>query len=219
MRRLAPILAVVVCISACGECGEAPPETSKQSEGQTVSGGSTGGGGGGEPPQLGAGDRGKKKDEPFAPPKTESPTTAVGEAQKKVTAVNPAATTADPKQLMGVPSVSAADFDKQVLKSKLPVLVVFGTESCKACSQVEFQLSTLAQENATKVAFARVDLNAAGTMALLPAGLRRLPLPAFAFYQDGSPLNIRQGLPVASDASTHLKNWLKRVIDGRDVRL
>ena len=217
MRRLAPILAVVVCISACGECGEAPPETSKQGEGQTVSGGSTGGGGGGDPTPLNTG--GKKKDETFAPPKSESPTAAVGEAQQKVAPANPAAKPADPKQLMGVPSVSAADFDKQVLKSKLPVLVVFGTESCKACSQVEFQLSTLAQENATKVAFARVDLNAAGTMALLPAGLRRLPLPAFAFYQDGSPLNIRQGLPVASDASTHLKNWLKRVIDGRDVRL
>lgn len=214
MRLLAALPAAVLILSACGECGEAPPTSAPQSSGQTVSGGGGGGGGGGVIPLNPR----KKKGEDFAP-SAPQPSAVAAAGDVKGAAQKPSSAAAAPERPAAVTDVLPADFDKTVLKSELPVLVLYGTASCRPCAQVEFQLGGLASQYAGKVAFARLDLTAPGAYELLPSGLRRLPLPAFAFYRDGSPLNIRQGLPVAPDASAHLKKWLKTVIDGRDVRL
>ncbi len=206
MRITAALLGLVLCFSACeGGCGEAPATTAPESGGQTVSG--TTGGGGRRRDPLAPRQRG---DQTLAPAKTEA-------EGVKAAAPQPAPATA--AQATTLADLRPADFDRTVLKNTKPVLVLYVTPSCRPCSQVEFALSGLTPEYAGKVSFARVDLNQPGAFELLPAGLRRLPLPAFAFYQDGSPTNIRQGLPVAGDASTHLKNWLRRIIEGRDVRL
>lgn len=217
MKIAAGLLALVLSFSACGECGEAPQSAPQEGSGQTVSGGSTGGGGGDTAIPL---NPRKKTDDPLAPPKQEpAAIKAAGDVRGVAQAAAAAPKAGETRKLAAVSDVLPSEFDRVVLKSKTPVLVVYVTSSCRPCAQVEFQLGTLASDYAGKVAFARLDLNQSGAYELLPAGLRRLPLPAFAFYQDGSPLNIRQGMPVAGDASTHLKNWLKRVIDGRDVRL
>lgn len=208
MKLAAALLGLVLCFSACeGGCGEAPPAAAPAEGGQTVSGASSGGGGGGSEIPLTPRNR---EDQTLAPTKTKP-------AGVKAAAPQPAPATTG--QATGLTDLRPADFDRTVLQNVKPVLVLYVTPSCRPCSQVEFALSGLAPEYAGKVAFARVDVNQPGAIERLPSGLRRLPLPAFAFYQDGSPTNIRQGLPVAGDASTHLKNWLRRVIEGRDVRL
>ncbi|MDX6768968.1 MAG: thioredoxin family protein [Elusimicrobiota bacterium] len=211
MRVTAALLGLVLCFSACeGGCGEAAPAAAPESSGQTVSGNTGGGSSSGS--EIPLNPRGEQT---FAPAKAETDATRAA-APPAAPAPAPAAASG---QATTLAALNPADFDRAVIKSAKPVLVLFVTSSCRPCAQVEFALSGLAPDYAAKVSFARVDLNQAGAMELLPAGLRRLPLPAFAFYQDGTPLNVRQGLPVAGDASTHLKNWLKRVIEGRDVRL
>ncbi len=224
MMRPAALSAVILAFAAasfsgCGECGEAPPTRAPEGNAQTVSGTSPGGSSGEAIPLPG-------RNETFAKPKAETGAiTAASDVKGRTPAGAHAASTStvagtlDPKKLAAVTDVGPADFDKEVLKSKVPVLVLYGTASCRPCAQVEFQLGTLASDYAGKVKFTRIDIGTSEAHQLLPPGLRRLPLPAFAFYQDGSPLNIRQGLPVAAEASSRLKKWLKTVIDGRDVRL
>lgn len=214
MKRSAALLAAVLAASGCGECGEAPASSSSEGSGQTVSGTSSSGGGGGDVIPLTP--RDKKKDDTFAPPKPEAPSATVGDATRR--AATAPAGGADTSTL---PHIAPADFDKSVKQSKVPVLVIYRTSSCRPCGQVAYEMSQLAPEYAGKVNMLSIDLNATGATALLPTGLRRLPVPAFAFYQDGSPLNIRQGLPitVAWESRSQVKAWLKRVIDGRDVRL
>jgi thioredoxin 1 len=225
MRIAAALLLAVMCFSACeGGCGEPAPEKApSDGGGQTVSGTSSGGGGGDAIPLTG-----RKKgadDNPLAAPKAE-PAAIRAASDVQNSRVQPAAnpgpaSAAAPgaSRLAAVTDVMPADFDKTVLKSPKPVLMLYLTASCRACSSVEFALGNLAKEYQGKVTFARMDLNRPGAYELLPSGLRRLPLPAMAFYQDGSPLNIRQNIPVPADSSSLLSQWLRRVVDGRDVRL
>jgi thiol-disulfide isomerase/thioredoxin len=231
MRIAAALLLLVLSFSACeGGCGEAPKEAgSGQGSGQTVSGGSTGGGGGDAIPLTGGARRKAAGDNPLEAPKPETQAIRAaadvqnprvqGQPGVTGTAGPAAATPGQPAQLSAVQEVLPADFDRIVLRGEKPVLLVYGTSSCRPCSSVEFQLGRLAKDYDGKVVFARMDLNKPGAYELMAPGLRRLPLPAFVFYQGGSPLNIRQGLPVPHDSSSLLGQWLRRVVDGRDVRL
>lgn len=231
MKAAAALLVVVLSFSACeGGCGEAPKDSgAAQGSGQTVSGGSTGGGGGDAIPLTGGQRRQQKADEnPLAAPKPETaPIKAAADvagarvpnAGVSGTAAPAASATAGRVVSAAVMDVSPGDFERLVVRNPKPVLMVYVTSSCRPCSKVEFELASMAQNYEGKVVFGRMDLNQSGATTLLPPGLRRLPLPALAFYQDGSPLNIRQNIPVPSDSSSLLKDWLKRVVDGRDVRL
>lgn len=118
---------------------------------------------------------------------------------------------ADAAFTSAVKTVLPNQFQKEVLRSPVPVLVLYEGAACDACKAVQAALSELAPLYAGKVAFARVD----AARASLPKGLSAKPLPAFAFYQGGYPLNVRQGAP----RSPAVKDWLRKVIDGRDVRL
>lgn len=118
---------------------------------------------------------------------------------------------ADAAFTSAVKTVLPAQFEKEVVKSPLPVLVLYEGTACDACKAVQAALAELAPRYAGKVSFARVDV----ARASLPKGLSAKPLPAFAFYQGGYPLNVRQGVP----KSPAVKDWLRKVIDGRDVRL
>lgn len=233
MRIAAALLLLVLSFSACeGGCGETPKESgSSQGSGQTVSGGSTGGGGG-DPTPLGR-DRNKaapnKNNNPLEAPQPETQAIRAaadvqnprvqGQPGVNGTAGPASAAAPQPGQLAAVQEVLPADFERLVVKSPKPLLLVYGTSSCRPCSSVEFQLGRLAKDFDGKVVFARMDLNKPGAYELMAPGLRRLPLPAFVFYQGGSPLNIRQGLPVPHDSSSLLGQWLRRVVEGRDVRL
>lgn len=228
MRIAAALLLLVLSFSACeGGCGEAPKESGSASgSGQTVSGGSTGGGGGDAIPLTGNRRKAAAGDNPLEAPKQETQAIrAAADVQNPRVQGQPgqtgpaSATPAQPAQLSAVQEVAPADFDRLVLRGEKPVLLVYGTSSCRPCSSVEFQLGRLAKDYDGKVVFARMDLNKPGAYELMAPGLRRLPLPAFVFYQGGSPLNIRQGLPVPHDSSSLLGQWLRRVVDGRDVRL
>lgn len=220
MRNIAlGVLAILLGLSACeGGCGDPAPQQAPSSEGgQTTSGGSSGGGGSATIPLT---PRDKKRDTTLA-----QATPGSGTEPDSVSAKPPAtpkgpaeAKAPEVKKLPGVVEAVPADFGAKVLKNASPVLVVFVTPTCKACASVEFALSSLAAEY-PKTAFVKLDLTRPGGYELLPTGLRRLPLPAFAFYQDGMPSSIRQGLPVPADSSSRLKAWLKKVIEGRDARL
>lgn len=227
---VAGLLGLVLSFSACeGGCGESPSSGgSSDSNGQTVSGNTGGGGGGGDAaiPLGGARKRGEG-DNPLAPPKAETQAISAAREAPGARVQAPAGTNTGPAsvttpqvdKLAAVQEVMPGDFERIVLRNPKPVLVLYLTSSCRPCAQVEFAMGKLAKDYDGKVSLTRMDLNRPGAYELLPAGLRRLPLPALAFYQDGSPLNIRQNIPVPPDSSSQLSAWLRRVIDGRDVRL
>lgn len=56
-------------------------------------------------------------------------------------------------------NINDATFDKEVLKSPVPVLVEFGAEWCGPCRQMEPVLEKLAGSWDTKISLARVDVD------------------------------------------------------------
>jgi thioredoxin 1 len=62
--------------------------------------------------------------------------------------------------------VNEADFDKEILKSELPVVVEFGAVWCQPCKQLEPVLAKLGQEWAGKTRIAKVDVDEAVNLTM-----------------------------------------------------
>jgi thioredoxin reductase (NADPH) len=77
---------------------------------------------------------------------------------------------------------SQAEFDKEVLKSKIPVIVDFYTPTCPSCLQMLPYVSEMAAQFDTKIKFVKVDGSE------LPDLMQRLlvtSVPTFLVYQEG----------------------------------
>ncbi len=55
--------------------------------------------------------------------------------------------------------ITDANFDQEVLKSPLPVLLEFGATWCQPCKRLEPELAALGQEWTGKVLLAKVDVD------------------------------------------------------------
>ena len=61
--------------------------------------------------------------------------------------------------MANVAEVSDATFEKQVLKSDLPVMVDFGAEWCHPCRELDLIIEELAGEWQGKVRFVKLDID------------------------------------------------------------
>jgi len=75
-----------------------------------------------------------------------------------------------------------ADFEADVLKSALPVLVDFGAEWCAPCKAIEPILDEVAGEYRAKLMVARVDMDE--NLALAQRYAVR-GMPSLLFFKDG----------------------------------
>jgi thioredoxin 1 len=101
------------------------------------------------------------------------------------------------------PTVGESDFDKVVLKSKLPVLVDFSAPArCEPCRQMEPVVGSLANELKGKAVVVRIECD---ENQRLVRQYRIDAIPCFIVFKDGREVGRRFG--VAS------KEQLKEMLD------
>jgi thioredoxin len=66
---------------------------------------------------------------------------------------------------MALPIVEERDFEREVLRSELPVLVDFFADWCGPCKTMEPEIAAIAQELAGKVKVVKVDIDKSRTIA------------------------------------------------------
>lgn len=70
------------------------------------------------------------------------------------------------KEKLGVARVGEADFENEVLKSQVPVLVDFYADWCGPCKAVEPTMEALAREYEGKVKFVKVNVDESQQVAM-----------------------------------------------------
>ncbi|WP_371236001.1 thioredoxin family protein [Streptomyces pimonensis] len=92
--------------------------------------------------------------------------------------------------MSGVPDVTDADFEEEVIGSALPVLVEFTADWCPPCRQMAPVLSALAaeEEGRLKVVQLNVDVNPETINAY-----KVLSMPTFMVFRGGEPLRSMVG--------------------------
>ncbi|HLV19652.1 MAG TPA: thioredoxin domain-containing protein [Polyangiaceae bacterium] len=91
---------------------------------------------------------------------------------------------------MAVSAVTEQNFELEVLRSELPVLVEFGAEWCGPCKVVAPELKALAEELQDKAKIVTVDIDKS---PLLARELGVQSVPTFVVFMQGRPVGGRVG--------------------------
>jgi thioredoxin 1/putative thioredoxin len=92
---------------------------------------------------------------------------------------------------MALPVIAEQDFEREVLRSELPVFVDFTAEWCAPCKTVAPEVEALARELQGKAKFVQVDIDRSKRIA---ASLRIQAVPTFMVFQKGRPVAADQGV-------------------------
>ncbi len=79
-------------------------------------------------------------------------------------------------------AVTAADFDKEVLQSDVPVLVDFWAVWCGPCRMISPHVDAVAEEFAGKAKVFKVDTDTEGDLAMK---YNVMSIPALIFFKNG----------------------------------
>lgn len=89
-----------------------------------------------------------------------------------------------------IPEISERDFEAEVLRSELPVLVEFSAEWCAPCKQVAPILAAIAAELAGKAKIVKLDIDKSPN---LPRQLRIQSVPSFLLIVGGKIADMQVG--------------------------
>src|SRR4029077_9299439 len=81
-----------------------------------------------------------------------------------------------------VPYVTERDFEREVLRSELPVLVEFSAEWCQPCKAIAPDVEAFARESAGKAKVVRIDIDKSPAIA---QQLRIQSVPTFMVIAEG----------------------------------
>jgi thioredoxin 1 len=102
--------------------------------------------------------------------------------------------------------VSDASFEKQVLESKIPVLVDFWAPWCRPCLMAAPVLEELAKEYANKITFAKLDVDQNAQTA---AKYNIMAIPNLIIFKEGKPASQIVGYKPKEELKRDLNAVLK----------
>jgi len=82
----------------------------------------------------------------------------------------------------GVPTVSEKDFEREVIRSEIPVLMEFSADWCQPCKAIEPELQAFAREMEGKVKVVKIDVDKSPAIA---RELRIQSVPTFMVVAEG----------------------------------
>jgi thioredoxin 1/putative thioredoxin len=91
---------------------------------------------------------------------------------------------------MPIPVISEQDFEREVLRSELPVLIDFYADWCAPCKTIAPEVEAIAQELEGKAKVVKVDIERSKRLA---ATLRIQAVPTFMVFHQGRPVAAEQG--------------------------
>lgn len=92
---------------------------------------------------------------------------------------------------MAVPEISEQEFEREVLRSELPVLIDFTATWCGPCKTVAPEVEAIARELEGKAKVVKVDIDRSKRIA---ATLRIQAVPTFMVFHRGRPVAAEQGV-------------------------
>ncbi len=87
--------------------------------------------------------------------------------------------------------VSETDFEAEVLRSELPVLVDFYGDWCQPCKQMDPEIAALEQELQGKAKVVKVDIDKSQRLAQM---LRIQSVPTYVVFHEGRPAAAERGV-------------------------
>lgn len=98
--------------------------------------------------------------------------------------------------------VKEDNFETEVLKSELPVLVEFYSDSCIPCKQMSPILEDLEEDYEDRLRIVKVNVN---FDAALAESYQVMASPTFLFLKDGREVNRARGLKKKLELETIIK--------------
>jgi thioredoxin 1/putative thioredoxin len=92
---------------------------------------------------------------------------------------------------MALPVITDKDFERDVLRSELPVLIDFYADWCAPCKTVEPEVEAIARELEGKAKVVKVDIDRSKRIA---TSLRIQAVPTFMVFSRGRPVAAEQGV-------------------------
>lgn len=92
---------------------------------------------------------------------------------------------------MALPVIGEQDFEREVLRSELPVLIDFYADWCAPCKTVAPEVEAVATELQGKAKVVKVDIDRSKRIA---ASLRIQSVPTFMVFMRGRPVAAEQGV-------------------------
>jgi thioredoxin len=90
-----------------------------------------------------------------------------------------------------VPFVTEQDFEREVIRSELPVLIEFTADWCGPCKQVAPEIEALARDVEGKAKVVKIDIDRSKRIATM---LRVQAVPTFLVFFKGRPVAGEQGV-------------------------
>jgi len=109
---------------------------------------------------------------------------------------------------MALPVVSEQQFEQEVLRSEVPVLVDFYADWCAPCKTVAPEVEALSHELGEKAKVVKVDIEASKRLATM---LRIQSVPTFMVFAQGRPVASEQGALKRAQLRAMIEPFLPRV--------
>lgn len=90
----------------------------------------------------------------------------------------------------GIPMVTEREFEQEVMRSELPVLLEFSADWCAPCKQIAPEVEAFAQEMRGKVKVVRIDIDRAPALA---RELRVQSVPTFMVFAQQRICDVQVG--------------------------